>query len=117
MLTRLKARLPVEYANIYGTEAEEGGKDGNKSLREGALLAVNLGKNKASPLDSIDDYITGVKTFAPYADVLVINVSSPNTPGLRYVLCLRSPKPFSMLIPLSKAVSKIKTPSSTSSHP
>jgi dihydroorotate dehydrogenase len=47
------------------------------------MLAVNLGKNKASPADSIDDFVAGVHTFGPYSDVLVVNVSSPNTPGLR----------------------------------
>lgn len=47
------------------------------------ILAVNLGKNKASPPHSISDYLQGVRTFGPLADVLVINVSSPNTPGLR----------------------------------
>lgn len=54
-----------------------------RSLRAGQLLAVNLGKNKASDADSNDDYIRGVRTLGPYADVVVINVSSPNTPGLR----------------------------------
>jgi dihydroorotate dehydrogenase len=54
-----------------------------KSLRPGHLLAVNLGKNKTSAAESNDDYISGVKLLGPYADVLVINVSSPNTPGLR----------------------------------
>lgn len=49
------------------------------------MLAVNLGKNKASPADSINDFVAGVHTFGPYSDVLVINVSSPNTPGLRSV--------------------------------
>ena len=49
------------------------------------MLAVNLGKNKASPPESPDDFIAGVRAFAPHADVLVINVSSPNTPGLRCV--------------------------------
>jgi dihydroorotate dehydrogenase len=47
------------------------------------ILAVNLGKNKSSPPESIDDYLAGVRTLGPLADVLVINVSSPNTPGLR----------------------------------
>jgi dihydroorotate dehydrogenase len=47
------------------------------------ILAVNLGKNKFSAPDSIDDFLSGVRTFGPLADVLVINVSSPNTPGLR----------------------------------
>nr|KIR48879.1 dihydroorotate dehydrogenase (fumarate) [Cryptococcus bacillisporus CA1280] len=54
-----------------------------RSLRPGQVLAVNLGKNKASDADSNDDYIRGVRTLGPYADVVVINVSSPNTPGLR----------------------------------
>ena len=54
-----------------------------RSLRPGYLLAVNLGKNKTSAADSNDDYIKGVRVLGPYADVVVINVSSPNTPGLR----------------------------------
>lgn len=54
-----------------------------RSLRPGHILAVNLGKNKTSPPDSNEDYIKGVRSLGPYADVVVINVSSPNTPGLR----------------------------------
>lgn len=46
-------------------------------------MAVNLGKNKASGPDDLDDFVAGVRTFGPYADALVVNVSSPNTPGLR----------------------------------
>lgn len=44
-------------------------------------LAINLGKNKTG--DEVEDYIKGVDTFGPHADLLVVNVSSPNTPGLR----------------------------------
>lgn len=54
-----------------------------RSLTKGKVLAVNLGKNKASAQESIDDFVVGVQTLGPYADVLVVNVSSPNTPGLR----------------------------------
>ncbi|KXN86599.1 Dihydroorotate dehydrogenase (quinone), mitochondrial [Leucoagaricus sp. SymC.cos] len=72
VLSRLLARIPRFTA---GAE--------RAALRDGSMLAVNLGKNKESPADSIDDYITGVRTFGPYTDVLVVNVSSPNTPGLR----------------------------------
>ncbi|KAK4055842.1 Dihydroorotate dehydrogenase (quinone), mitochondrial [Microbotryomycetes sp. JL221] len=54
-----------------------------KSLGNGRVLGVNLGKNKSSDPDSIDDFVNGIKTLGPYADVLVVNVSSPNTPGLR----------------------------------
>uniref|UniRef100_T1JEY4 Dihydroorotate dehydrogenase (quinone), mitochondrial n=1 Tax=Strigamia maritima TaxID=126957 RepID=T1JEY4_STRMM len=46
------------------------------------IIGVNLGKNKDTT-DSIEDYVEGVKKFAPIADYLVINVSRPNTKGLR----------------------------------
>lgn len=46
------------------------------------IIGVNLGKNKLSESPT-DDYVLGVKRFAALAHYLVINVSSPNTPGLR----------------------------------
>jgi len=46
------------------------------------LVGVNLGKNRDSP-DAAADYAAAAATLAPYADYLAINVSSPNTPGLR----------------------------------
>lgn len=46
------------------------------------LLGVNLGKNKESA-EAAADYAAGARRLAPYADYLVVNVSSPNTPGLR----------------------------------
>lgn len=52
-----------------------------RSLRRGKVLAINLGKNKNG--DEVEDYVKGVKALGRFADVLVINVSSPNTPGLR----------------------------------
>ncbi|WFD34632.1 hypothetical protein MCUN1_001473 [Malassezia cuniculi] len=54
-----------------------------RSLKAGRLLSINLGKNKASPEASVEDYVKGVYKLGPYADMLVVNVSSPNTPGLR----------------------------------
>lgn len=54
-----------------------------RSLVPNHVLAINLGKNKTSAAESVDDYVNGVKLLGPYADILVINVSSPNTPGLR----------------------------------
>uniref|UniRef100_A0A8B9L1S3 Dihydroorotate dehydrogenase (quinone), mitochondrial n=1 Tax=Astyanax mexicanus TaxID=7994 RepID=A0A8B9L1S3_ASTMX len=50
--------------------------------RAGRPLGINLGKNKLST-DAVADYLEGVRTLGPLADYLVINVSSPNTPGLR----------------------------------
>ena len=45
------------------------------------LLGVNIGANKDAA-DRVEDYVLGVRTFAPFADYLTINVSSPNTPGI-----------------------------------
>ncbi|XP_064598974.1 dihydroorotate dehydrogenase (quinone), mitochondrial-like isoform X2 [Liolophura sinensis] len=46
------------------------------------VLGVNLGKNKTSQ-DPVGDYVQGVRMFGQLADYLVVNISSPNTPGLR----------------------------------
>jgi dihydroorotate dehydrogenase len=46
------------------------------------IVGVNLGKNKDSA-DATSDYRVGTRALAPLADFLVVNVSSPNTPGLR----------------------------------
>lgn len=45
-------------------------------------VGINLGRNKESS-DAAADYVAGVHRFADLADYLVVNVSSPNTPGLR----------------------------------
>ena len=66
-----------------------------KSLTPGRLLGVNLGKNKISPADSNEDYVEGVKNLGPFADYIVINVSSPNTPGLR---ALQRREPMELLL-------------------
>jgi dihydroorotate dehydrogenase len=46
------------------------------------IVGINLGANKDSR-DSVNDYVQGIKVFADVADYFTINVSSPNTPGLR----------------------------------
>lgn len=48
----------------------------------GLPLGINLGKNKMSQ-DARADYSEGMRVLGPLADYLVVNVSSPNTPGLR----------------------------------
>lgn len=57
------------------------------SLREGKILAVQMAKQKDTPEGDVaavaQDYVYCVRRLAPYADILVVNVSSPNTPGLR----------------------------------
>ena len=46
------------------------------------VVGVNVGANKDAA-DRVADYVTGLSTLAPVADYLTINISSPNTPGLR----------------------------------
>ena len=50
--------------------------------RLGGPIGVNIGANKDSP-DRIGDYVAGVKAMSGVADYLTVNISSPNTPGLR----------------------------------
>jgi dihydroorotate dehydrogenase len=49
---------------------------------QGGIVGVNVGANKDSP-DRIADYVKLIETFAPVASYFTVNVSSPNTPGLR----------------------------------
>ncbi|MGH1417997.1 MAG: quinone-dependent dihydroorotate dehydrogenase [Hyphomicrobiaceae bacterium] len=46
------------------------------------IVGVNIGANKDSH-DRVADYVAGIKTFAHLADYFTVNISSPNTPGLR----------------------------------
>ncbi|XP_053696936.1 dihydroorotate dehydrogenase (quinone), mitochondrial-like [Sabethes cyaneus] len=74
--------------NRYGFNSEghkvvyERLKEARQKCGEDVALGINLGKNKLSK-DAIRDYVKGVKRFSGLADYLVINISSPNTPGLR----------------------------------
>ncbi|KAG5245347.1 dihydroorotate dehydrogenase (quinone) [Salix suchowensis] len=63
-------------SSTLNNDFKHGGKAGP------GILGVNLGKNKTSE-DAASDYVQGVHSLSQYSDYLVINVSSPNTPGLR----------------------------------
>jgi dihydroorotate dehydrogenase len=50
----------------------------------GYPLGISIGKSKVTPLeDAVDDYRFSLRTLYPYGDYFAVNVSSPNTPGLR----------------------------------
>ena len=53
-----------------------------RARRKGGIVGVNVGANKDSP-DRIADYAAMVAAMAPLASYLTVNISSPNTPGLR----------------------------------
>ncbi|WP_169165229.1 quinone-dependent dihydroorotate dehydrogenase [Cellulomonas taurus] len=59
-----------------------------------AVVGVNIGKTKVTPVEqAADDYATSAERLAPFADYLVVNVSSPNTPGLRDLQSVESLRP------------------------
>ncbi|MEM6961173.1 MAG: quinone-dependent dihydroorotate dehydrogenase [Myxococcota bacterium] len=58
-------------------------------------VGINIGKTKSVPESgAIEDYVLSTRLLAPYADYLVVNVSSPNTPGLRALQSIDSLRPL-----------------------
>ncbi|MFL6045423.1 MAG: quinone-dependent dihydroorotate dehydrogenase [Propionibacteriaceae bacterium] len=54
------------------------------NMAVGIPIGISIGKTKNVPLaEATEDYLISLRTLAPYADYVAINVSSPNTPGLR----------------------------------
>lgn len=68
--------------NSSGADAVARNLAGRVPGRSPGILGVNLGKNKEST-DAAADYALAATKLARFADYLVVNVSSPNTPGLR----------------------------------
>ncbi|RZU61373.1 quinone-dependent dihydroorotate dehydrogenase [Zhihengliuella halotolerans] len=59
------------------------------------VVGINIGKTKAVELDdAVDDYRASARLLAPHADYLVVNVSSPNTPGLRLLQSVETLRPL-----------------------
>ena len=70
------------------------------------LVGVNVGKNKSTAeADAIADYVETVEKLAPFADYLVVNVSSPNTPGLRDLQAVEKLAP--LLSAVKEAVARV----------
>ncbi|MBK7316424.1 quinone-dependent dihydroorotate dehydrogenase [Candidatus Villigracilis affinis] len=72
------------FERIYGIQPRNQKRFINSIHRGGAMLGINLGKNKdTSNEEAVFDYVSLVDVFSKYADYLTINISSPNTAGLR----------------------------------
>lgn len=55
-----------------------------KKQRFDGVLGINLGKNLTTSVEqAVDDYLLGLEAVYPWADYVTVNISSPNTPGLR----------------------------------
>jgi dihydroorotate dehydrogenase len=81
-LFRIAAAEGVVNRMGFNNEGHEAAFQRLKGAHVGAVLGVNIGANKDSE-DFVADYVKGVIRFADVADYLTVNVSSPNTPGLR----------------------------------
>jgi dihydroorotate dehydrogenase len=107
-------RLPKDKALINRMGFNNGGVQDAvlrlKNRKSKIIVGGNIGKNKVTPNESaFEDYNTCFETLYPYVDYFVLNVSSPNTPGLRE-LQEREPlrKLLSDVIALSKAKPEYK---------
>jgi len=69
---------------IFSTKPRAKKQNVTSGHKDEAILGINLGKNKDTPNEeAVFDYLALLQNFAPYADYLTINISSPNTVGLR----------------------------------
>ena len=81
-------RLPLDKGLINRMGFNNGGVEAVvarlKRRPAGLIVGGNIGKNKNTPNDrAVDDYLICFETLHPHVDYFVVNVSSPNTPGLR----------------------------------
>lgn len=82
-------RLPDQEAVINRLGFNNGGVDAlvrnvERARRRGGLLGINIGKNKDTPNESAEsDYLLCLERVYPLADYVTVNISSPNTAGLR----------------------------------
>jgi dihydroorotate dehydrogenase len=81
LINRMGFNNPGAQA-VAATLAARGVYRGNGAA--GLPIGISIGKTKLVELDqAIDDYLVSLRALAPHADYLAVNVSSPNTPGLR----------------------------------
>lgn len=88
--------------NNHGAEAAANRLLKVRRARRRPVLGVNIGKSRVVAVeDATADYLTSARALAPVADYLVVNVSSPNTPGLRGL------QELELLSPLLSAVKEV----------
>ncbi|AQA22016.1 dihydroorotate dehydrogenase [Rhodococcus sp. MTM3W5.2] len=92
-------RLPADRAliNRMGFNNHGAGHAANqlRQRRNGVPIGANIGKTKVVPATEADaDYTASARLLGPLADFIVVNVSSPNTPGLRDLQAVESLRPL-----------------------
>lgn len=91
-LIRNRMGFNNEGADIAGKRLRELRSD---PVGRSIVIGANIGKTKVTPLeDAVEDYVYSTSRVARWADYLVVNVSSPNTPGLRKLQEVTSLRPI-----------------------
>ncbi|QXJ22716.1 quinone-dependent dihydroorotate dehydrogenase [Actinomadura graeca] len=94
-LFRLVADRAVINRMGFNNEGSEAAARRLRHRRPGTIVGVNIGKTKAVPEgEAAADYVASTERLAPHADYLVVNVSSPNTPGLRDLQAVEHLRPL-----------------------
>jgi dihydroorotate dehydrogenase len=96
-LFRLTADRAVVNRMGFNNDGAEvvAGRLAARGRHERPVLGVNIGKSKVVPEDeAVRDYEKSARLLAPHADYLVVNVSSPNTPGLRNLQTVEKLEPI-----------------------
>ena len=104
-------RLPADQALInrmgFNNEGVAPAVERLKARRSDVIVGGNIGKNKVTPNEqAVDDYAYCFEALYPYVDYFVVNVSSPNTPGLRE---LQEKEPLRNLLNYVIGLSRAKT--------
>ncbi|QOI98857.1 MAG: quinone-dependent dihydroorotate dehydrogenase [Flammeovirgaceae bacterium] len=103
-------RLPADSALInrmgFNNEGALAAVERLKKRKSQVVIGGNIGKNKTTPNEkALDDYAYCIEALYPYVDYFVVNVSSPNTPGLRE---LQEKEPLRKLLAYVKALAGSK---------
>jgi dihydroorotate dehydrogenase len=109
-LFRLKKDLSLINRMGFNNEGADGVSKRLEKLRSSGsslpIIGVNIGKSKSTELeDAVSDYEYSAEKLAPFADYIAVNVSSPNTPGLRSLQAIDQLEPILKAV-ISKAAGK-----------
>ncbi|WP_293951493.1 quinone-dependent dihydroorotate dehydrogenase [uncultured Corynebacterium sp.] len=102
-------RLPADKAILnrmgFNNEGAADAADNLRRRKTDDVIGINIGKTKVVPADqAVDDYRRSASLLGDLADYLVVNVSSPNTPGLRDLQAVESLRPILAAVQESTSV-------------
>ena len=108
-LFRLSASEGIVNRMGFNNDGHQAVFDRLRGARVGAILGVNIGANKTSE-DFVADYVKGVMRFSDVADYLTVNISSPNTSGLRNLQAGEALERLLGAVLAARAKAKVRVP-------